>query len=89
MSKKLKNFKLLLIFNLMNICQPQQATEPGRKALETNGEEANPEESNDYDVCVEDASQGCSSRSSNGASNAKRYLHQRVEKNLEDKLRVS
>ena len=35
----------------MDICQSQQAIERGRKAPETNGEEANPEESHDDDVC--------------------------------------
>ena len=34
----------------MDICQPQQPTEPRRKPLETNGEEAKPEESHDDDV---------------------------------------
>ena len=56
----------------MEICQLQQSIEPGRKAPETNDEEANPEESHDYDVCEEEASQGSSSRSSDEASNAKR-----------------
>ena len=56
----------------MDICQHQQAIEPGRKAPETNGQEANPEESHYDDVCEEEASQGSSSRSSDGASNAKR-----------------
>ena len=37
--------KLLPTISLMDKCQPQQATEPGRKAPETNGEEGDPEES--------------------------------------------
>ena len=61
--------KLLPIISSMNNCQPQQAIEPGRKAPETNGEEANPEES--HDICEEEASQGYSSRFSDGGSNAK------------------
>ena len=83
--------KLLPILSSMDKCQHQQAIEPGRKAPETNGQEANPEESHDDDVCEEEASQGSSSRSSDGASMQKgnMFLHQRVEKNLEDKLRVS
>ena len=64
--------KLLAILSSMDICQPQQAIEPGRKAPKTNGEEANPEENHDDDVCEEEASQGSSSRSSDGASNEKR-----------------
>ena len=35
----------------MDICQPEQPIEPRRKPPETNGEEANPEESHDDDVC--------------------------------------
>ena len=35
-------------------------------------ENANPEESHDDDVCEEEASEGSSSRSSDGASDAKR-----------------
>ena len=80
------------LISSMDNCQPQQAIEPGRKAPQTNGKEANPEEiHDDDDVCEEEANQGSSSRSSDGVSNAKIkiYLHQRVEKNLEDKLRVS
>ena len=79
------------ILSSMDKCQHQQAIEPGRKAPETNGQEANPEESHDDDVCEEEANQGSSSRSSDGASMQKgnMFLHQRVEKNLEDKLRVS
>ena len=50
----------------------QQAIEPGRKAPETTGEEANPEENRDDDVCEEEASQGSSSRPSDGVSNVKR-----------------
>ena len=64
--------KLFPILSSMDICQHQQAIEPGRKAPETNGQEANPEESHYDDVCEEEASQGSSSRSSDGASNAKR-----------------
>ena len=60
------------ILSSMDIFQPQQAIEPGRKAPETNDEESNPEESHDYDACEEEASQGSSSRSSDGASNLKR-----------------
>ena len=63
--------KLLPILSSMDICQHQQAIEPGIKASETNGQEANPEESHD-DVCEEEGSQGSSSRSSDGAWNAKR-----------------
>ena len=47
--------KLLPILSLTDICQPQQAIEPGKKAPETIGKEANPEESHDYDVCEEEA----------------------------------
>ena len=36
--------KLLHIISSIDNCQPQQATEPERKARETNGEEADPEE---------------------------------------------
>ena len=43
--------KLLPSLSSMDICQSQQAIERGRKAPETNGEEANPEESHDDDVC--------------------------------------
>ena len=58
----------------MDNCQPQQAIEPGRKALVTNGEEANLEESYD-NVCEGEASQGSSFKVLYGASNAKRkYL---------------
>ena len=64
--------KLLPILSSIDICQPQQAIEPGRKAPETNGEDANPEESHDDDVCEEEASQGSSSRSSDRASDTKR-----------------
>ena len=56
----------------MDNCQPQQANEPGRKATETNGEEANLEESLDDDVCKEEASPDSSSRSSYWALNGKR-----------------
>ena len=42
--------KLLPNISSMDNCQPQQAIEPGRKASETNGEEAKPEESLDNDV---------------------------------------
>ena len=75
----------------MDNCQPQQAIEPGRKAPEINGKEANLEESHDGDVCEEEASPGSSSRSFDGHQMEKgnMYLHQRVEKSLEDKLRVS
>ena len=76
----------LTIVNLSRLLNQEE------KAPQTNGKEANPEEiHDDDDVCEEEANQGSSSRSSDGASNAKIkiYLHQRVEKNLEDKLRVS
>ena len=57
----------------MDKCQPQQATEPGRKAPETNGEEGDPEESHyHYNVWEEEASPGPSSRSSDEASNEQR-----------------
>ena len=48
-------------------------------------------ESHDDDVCEEEASQGSSSSPlmGNQTQKGKMYLHQRVEKNLEDKLRVS
>ena len=59
------------ILSSVDICQHQQAIEPGIKASETNGQEANPKESHD-DVCEEEASQGSSSTSSGGAWNAKR-----------------
>ena len=64
--------QLLPIISSMDNCQPQQAIEPGRKARETNGGEANPEESHDDNVCEEEASPDSSSRSSDGASNGKR-----------------
>ena len=51
----------------------QQATEPGRKAPETNGEEGDLAESHYHDdVCEEEASPGPSSRSSDEASNGQR-----------------
>ena len=65
-------FGKLLPIKSMDICQHQKAIEPGRKAPETNFQEGNPEESHDDGVCEEKASQGSSSRSSDGASNAKR-----------------
>ena len=65
-------FGKLLPVKSMDICQHQQAIEPGRKAPETNFQEANPEESHDDGVCEEEANQGSSSSSSDGASNAKR-----------------
>ena len=40
-------FGKLLPISSMDICQHQEAIEPGRKAPETNGQEANPEESHD------------------------------------------
>ena len=40
-------FGKLLPISSMDICQHQQAIEPGRKAPETNEQEANPEESHD------------------------------------------
>ena len=64
--------KLLPNISSMDNCQPQQAIEPGRKASETNGQEAKPEESLDNDVWEEAVSPGSSSRSSDGASNGKR-----------------
>ena len=53
--KEMRNWfgKLLPITSSMDICQPQQVIEPGRKAPETNGKEANLEESHDDDVCEE------------------------------------
>ena len=54
----------------MDTCRHQQAIEPGIKASETNGQEANPDESHDDDVCEEEASQGSSS--SDRAWNTKR-----------------
>ena len=46
--KEIENwFDKLLPISSMNICQNQQAIKPGRKILETNGQEANPEESHD------------------------------------------
>ena len=58
-------------------------------AYETNGEEADPEESHD-DVSEEEARPGSSSRSSDGASIKKmKYVPTPASrKNLEDKLRV-
>ena len=75
----------------MDICQAQQAIEPGRKAPLTNSEELNPEERHDDEVSEEEASQGSSSRSliRHQMQKGNMYLHQRVQKNLEDKLRVS
>ena len=65
--------KLLPIISSMDNRQPQEATEPGRKALETNRKEANPEKTqDDDDVREEEASQGSSSRSSVMASDEKR-----------------
>ena len=43
--------KLLPVISSLDNFQLQQAIEPGRKAPETNDEEANPEESHDDDVC--------------------------------------
>ena len=43
--------KLLPVISSLDNCQLQQAIESGRKAPETNDEEANPEESHDDDVC--------------------------------------
>ena len=53
--------KLLPVLSSMDICRHQQAIEPGIKVSETNGQEANPDESHDDDVCEEEASQGSSS----------------------------
>ena len=62
--------KLLPIISSMDNCQ---AIELRRKAPETNGEEVNPEESQNNDnFCEEEASQGSASRSSDGASNGRR-----------------
>ena len=83
--------KLLPIISFMDNCQPQQAIEPGRKALVTNDEEVNLEESYDDDVCEGEGSQGSSSRSSmeHQMQKGNICLHQRVKQNLEGKLRVS
>ena len=82
--------KLLPIISSMDNCQPKKAIEPGRKAHETNGEEAAPEESHDDDVPEEEARPGSSSRSSDGASIKKmKYVPTPASrKNLEEKLRV-
>ena len=65
--------KLLPNISSMDNCQPKQAIESGRKAPETNSEEASPEESHhDDDVCEEEASPGSSSRSSDRTSSRKR-----------------
>ena len=74
--------ELLPIVSSMDNCQPQQSIEPGRKAPETNGEEANPEECHHDDVCEEEASPGSSSKCYVGhqMEKANMYLHQRVEK---------
>ena len=68
----------------MDNCQPQQAIEPGRKVPETNGEEANPEESHVDNVCKEEEGQGSSSSSLIGHQMGKgiMYLHQQVEKKI-------
>ena len=83
--------KLLAVLSSMDICQPQEAIEPGRKAPETNGEEANPEESIMMMFVkkrqVKALPQGLLMRHQVQKGNM--YLHQRVEKNLEGKLRVS
>ena len=50
--------KLLPIISSMDNFEPQQATEPGRKAPDTNGEGANPEESHDDDIFKDGASNG-------------------------------
>ena len=60
--------KLLPIISSMDNCQ---AIEPGRKAPKTNGEEVDHEKSHDDDVYKEEASQGSTSRSSDGASNGR------------------
>ena len=76
----------------MDNCQPQKAIEPGRKVPETNGEEANPEESHVDNVCKEEEGQGSSSSSSDRASNGKRnYVPTSAsrKKNLQKRLRVS
>ena len=70
--------KLLPILSSMDICQPQQAIEPGRKAPETNGEEANPEKSHNDDVCEEEASQDPLRRHQMRKGNM--YLYQREKK---------
>ena len=74
----------------MDNCQSKKAIEPGRKAHETNGEEAAPEESHDDDVPEEEARPGSSSKSSDGASIKKmKYVPTPASrKNLEEKLRV-
>ena len=74
----------------MENCQPQQAIETGRKTPETNDQEANHDECHD-NVCEEEASQSSFSRPLMGHQLEKgnMYLHQRIEKNLEEKLRVS
>ena len=65
--------RLLSILSSAEVCQPQQAIETGRKAPETDGKETTNKQSHDTDdLCEEEASQCSSSRSSDGASNAKR-----------------
>ena len=83
--------KLLPIISSMDNCQLQEAIESGRKAPETNGEEANPEDGHDDDIFEEEASPGSSSWSYDMTSNGKRkYVPTPASrKNLEDKLRVS
>ena len=63
---------MLFISNSIDIFQAQQAAEPERKIPKTNDKGSNPNECHNDDVCEEEASQGSSSRSSDGASNAKR-----------------
>ena len=63
--------KLLSILSSAEVCQPQQAIETGRKAPETDGKETTNKQSHDTDDLCE-ASQCSSTRSSDGASNAKR-----------------
>ena len=41
----------MLSLSLIHICQPEQIIELGKKAPETNSEQANPEERHDDDVC--------------------------------------
>ena len=82
---------MLAVLSSTDICQPQQAIETGRKAPETNVEEANSEERfmmifvNKRQVYA--LPQGPLMRHQMQKGNM--FLHQRVEKNLEDKLRVS
>ena len=71
--------KLLPITSSMDNFRSQQAIEPRRKAPKTNGEGANPKK----------AAMLIFPKMGHQMEKRNPYLHHRIEKNLEDKLRVS